>query len=292
MRVGSNVPATFGVLDERDDILTPDALLQQVGALVAGGFEHVELPGDFMSYDPEIYSASTVESLNQMRSEHGVTFSIHAQNSLCVAIDSLEERVRQASVEAVLTLYEALAPLGIQCVVFHSMWAQRTTLQVDQSALPDKAKFAVMSRVAEQTARSLRELCRHIDSRAICQENLGIDFDWVNRLVEEFDTSICFDGGHWCILGNDLLDFVRRYGSGVASVHCHDVKNGIDHQPLEEDLTLPWFEALQALRAKQFDGPVVLEVKSVANSLASHATLQRIVKSIDLDTPAGTDRTD
>ena len=30
MRVGSNVPATFGVLDERDDILTPDALLQQV----------------------------------------------------------------------------------------------------------------------------------------------------------------------------------------------------------------------------------------------------------------------
>ena len=100
------------------------------------------------------------------------------------------------------------------------------------------------------------------------------DFEWVAKLVDEFDTAICFDGGHWCLMGNDLSDFVERFAPRIRSVHCHDVRDGVDHQPLKDPTNLPWAETIAKLREREYKGPVQLECASIQHTFLSLPTLE------------------
>ena len=62
-----------------------------------------------------------------MGEEHDLTFSIHAPNGLGGDIDSLEERIRRATVETFLALFDALKPLDIESLIIHTVWLQRRT---------------------------------------------------------------------------------------------------------------------------------------------------------------------
>jgi sugar phosphate isomerase/epimerase len=74
---------------------------------------------------------------------------------------------------------------------------------------------------------------------------------------------------------------VETYGDRIALVHCHDVRDGVDHRPLcltpEETPVLDWEAALQALLEKGFDGPVVLELYGLEGKIQSLAYLQRLL---------------
>ena len=136
--------------------------------------------------------------------------------------------------------------------------------------------------MAEMTALSLAELTRHIDPRHLCIENLFIGFQPVWQLVQAFDTSVCFDGGHWHRMGHEAMAFVERYGDRVAIVHCHDVVDGADHQRLKQPLTIPWGRVLARLEERGFDGPVVLEMSRDADAYASLPVFRELMSVPDI----------
>ena len=76
------------------------------------------------------------------------------------------------------------------------------------------------------------------------------------------------------------MEFVGAYGDRIALVHCHDVRNGVDHQPLcvgpNDTPVLDWEGALTALVEQHFDGPVVLELYGLDGKVRSLQYLQRL----------------
>lgn len=281
MRKGTNAGGKFPVLPGSDEIINSSTLSKQIRRIAQAGFNHVELSANFFSFNPQIYSPEGVDELERLQDELGLTYSMHMHNGYGVDLDSFEERTRAAAVATSLALMEAVGPLRIRHFVVHPVWGYVAAAQIAKSTLPENGKVRALSKLADQSAKSIREITNHVDSRDICLENLFLDFRWVEPLVEQLNTSICFDGGHWQLMGGDAPEFVKRYGSRIQIVHCHDVRNGKDHQPLRMPLAISWGAAMEELRKLDFQGPVVLEFpeNSVENAISSMTVLEKLTAS-------------
>jgi sugar phosphate isomerase/epimerase len=228
-----------------------------------------------------VLTPRAVEGLRALAEEKGLTYSVHLQGSYGANVDSPDERIRRAAVRSTMEVIRVLRPLGIHFFVLHVVWSEAHAHRIVlEKGLTERAKEKVLSRIVEQTAKSLRELVQEVESRHLCLENVFIDYEWVFKLVTEFNTSVCFDGGHWHLMGHEATGFVRAYGGRVVTIHCHDVKNGFDHQALDEPLTINWQGALAELRNLGFAGPVVLELRGKEAVLRSLVTLKRIFSQL------------
>lgn len=277
MRLGCNLAMQFGVLDATDRLPTLELLAAAIRDRAAMGFEHVEIAAQLFTIYPELATREAIEQLRKLKEELNLTFSLHLHNGLGVDLDSWAERIRRAAVEETIAIYEATRPLEVNHFALHTVWGYIMAHDIVRSQrLSTEMKDILLSRIREQSRRSLAELVRVIPSRSLCLENLFVDFEWVYPLVEEFDTSICFDGGHWHLLGHQETEFAARYGHRVTLVHCHDVKEEKDHQPLIDPLTIDWKTALEALRQKGFDGPVVLELSTTEDARVSLPVLKKV----------------
>ena len=289
MRLGAVLYEDSGraFLEGSNQPLTPQGLIGIVARMADAGFQHVELLGESLYAEPPVLTADSISGLRTLAEERGLTYSVHLQSGSGVNVDCPVEVVRRAAVSSTLEVIRLLRPLNVRHYVLHVVWseahAHRITLEENLSG---KAQDRALARIAEQTAKSLQEMVQEVDSRALCLENVFIDYDWVYPLVIEFDTSICFDGGHWHLLGHEATEFVERYGERVATIHCHDVKDGADHQALDEPMTINWAGALAGLRDLGYAGPVVLEFRGKERALRSLATLKRIFAELGVLPPS------
>jgi sugar phosphate isomerase/epimerase len=282
MRLGAPLALQFGIFEDADQLPTPEVLKSAIQQRAEMGFEHVEISANLLTSFPELLSPRSMEGLRHLKEEHNLTYSIHLHNGLGVDIDSWCERVRRAAVEETIAVYQATRPLEVRHFVLHSVWAYAMTHEIVLSMrLSERMKDVLLDKTREQSRRSLAELVRVIPPRHLCLENLFVDFEWVYSLVEEFDTSICFDGGHWKLLGGEGTEFVRRYGARITLVHCHDVQDGEDHRPLTQHPAIDWESALRILREQGFDGPIVLELKSNEEIRQSLPILRGIRERVD-----------
>ena len=127
-----------------------------------------------------------------------------------------------------------------------------------------------------QAGRSLTEVCKLLDPRDLCVENLeSPSFDIALPLVEQHGASICLDVGHLAYgFGRedgdgDAFDFLARHGDRIREVHLHDFVNESvggrihtrDHLPLGRG-QMDTVAFLRKLEEMGFDGPVILEVDS------------------------------
>jgi len=277
MRIGCNLSVAFGILEDQQGLPSPQRLAAAVRQRAEMGFEHIELSANQLTAFPELLAEESIEALVHLRDEFGLTYSLHLHNGLGVDIDSWAERIRRAAVEETIAVCQATRPLEIRQFVLHTVWAYIMAHDIVRSPrLSETMKGILLDRIREQSRRSLAELVRVIPPRHLCLENLFVDFEWVVPLVEEFDTSICFDGGHWKMLGREGVEFAELYGDRVAHVHCHDVEDGQDHRPLREEGNIDWEATLKALKQEGFDGPVVLELKSTEDARQSLPLLRKI----------------
>lgn len=293
MRLGTNLlyqspPGKIcGVFEGSDHMAGPDDLLDAFGTLGQLGFEHVELGADMFMYDAALMSARFMERLGEKQRELDLSVSLHLCEYFGVMLESLDEDVRRASVTSSLKAIRAVRPLDVQHVVVHinGAWPWATLIVDDDPEFPKSAKVKLMERIIEQSRKSLHALIKEVPARTICLENLLTDFQGTARLAEEFDTSLCFDGGHWARIGRPLVEFVEEYGDRIGLVHCHDVRDGVDHRPLstgpDDTPVLEWEAALKALADKEFDGPVVLELYGLDNKVWSLKYLQRLRRNYE-----------
>jgi sugar phosphate isomerase/epimerase len=91
---------------------------------------------------------------------------------------------------------------------------------------------------------------------------IGDSYAELLALAEAGNVRVCWDFGHAVMNHRNYgapLDPPARFAARVRHVHCHDVNNAGDHQPLVFG-GAPWRAWLDQLRAAGFDGTVVLEV--------------------------------
>jgi sugar phosphate isomerase/epimerase len=285
VRVGTilnRVPDSIGFFAGEDDWLDAEALVTEVTRLSEAGFQHVELSADLSILGPSVFTPKVIARLRDLAKERAITYSIHLHGTCSsrfgrygVCLDSLDERVRKAAVRWLIDAVHRFLPLGVQHFVLHAVWGEGMIRHLMASrTLTTMGKEYLVSRFAQQAARSLAELTQVVPSRWLCLENLPTEFGPAYALADQFDTSVCFDGGHWLLQGQRLSEFVARYGSRIAMVHCHGAENGADHQPLTVAQAREWSEVLQILDARSISMPVVLQVPGEEATLASFRALQ------------------
>jgi D-psicose/D-tagatose/L-ribulose 3-epimerase len=257
MRYGVNTWVWASPLD--------DATLAELIPRVAGmGFDWIELPIENQhEFDPQTTSA--------LLREHGLGVSLCAAMSPHRDLIAEDEVVRSNGAQYVRHCIETAQVLGAQNVVGPLYSAVGRTWQMT----PEERE-----RDTELLVGTLRELAAHAQEHGVtlCVEPLNrFETSFINlvaqgvELVDRVDHAACqlmLDTFHMNIEERSLGEAIRLAGPRVRHVHtCENDRGapGTGH--------VPWQEVADALRAIDYDGPLVIEsftakVKSIARAAA------------------------
>jgi sugar phosphate isomerase/epimerase len=239
----------------------------------------VELSLDFGLLHPQVMDAAFYRRVAALQRELGFTCTIHLP-FLWLDLTSLNEIVRQASVESVRRAMELAQPFQVETYVLH-LWGSTTAL-ITRVITDEVVQRNLLTAVLHQADCSLAEICAFVEPRALCVENLeALPFDLMVPLLERHGASICLDVGHLAWQGGGELAFLERHGERVREVHLHDAvlpspdqgKRARDHLPLGQGV-LDHEALLRKLDEIGFDGCVIIENNSEGDLRESLEKLQ------------------
>jgi sugar phosphate isomerase/epimerase len=273
MEIGTtNIPLADWVVNPTQPEEARSRRLASIRQLVEGyGLSAVELGLDMAIVYPRIFDAGFYVAVADLQQELGFTCTVHLP-FLWLDASSLNEPVRQASVDCFRRAVELTRPVEVTTYVLH-LWGS-ATIEIATVLANSSRREAVFVGLMVQAGRSLAEMCELLDPRDLCVENLEApSFDIALPLVKRHGVGICLDVGHlaygYGCGGGDAFDFLARHGDLIREVHLHDFVNESagrhthtrDHLPLGRG-QMDTIAFLRKLDEMGFDGPVILEVNS------------------------------
>jgi sugar phosphate isomerase/epimerase len=280
LKLGSTViPFTGWMVDPRQPVKERECHFQAMRRLVEElNLRVVELSLDFGLLYPQVMDAAFYRQVAALQGELGFACTIHLP-FLWLDLTSLNELVRQASVESVRRAVELAESLQVETFVLH-LWGS-TTAQITHVITDEVLQRNLLTAVLQQADRSLAEICTFVEPRALCVENLeALPFDLAVPLLERYGSGICLDVGHLAWQGGGELAFLERHGEWVREIHLHDAvlpsnrgKRARDHLPLGQG-ELDYGALLRKLSEIGFNGCVIIENNNEADLRESLKKLQ------------------
>ena len=272
MKIGATlIPLTGWVADPGEPAKERERRLSALRRLVEEyGLKAVELTLDFGLLYPQVMDAAFYRRVAALQRELGFNCTTHLP-FLWLDLTSLNEIVRQASVESVRRAVELAQPFQVETYVLH-LWGSTTAL-ITRVITDEVVQRNLLTAVLHQADRSLAEICAFVEPRTLCVENLeALPFDLMVPLLERHGASICLDVGHLAWQGGGELAFLERHGERVREIHLHDAvspspeqgKRARDHLPLGQG-ELDHEALLRKLDEMGFDGCVIIENNSEAD---------------------------
>lgn len=292
----------FGIMAMQLDYLVPPAVpgqpLEQVLAQVMGfnhaglvrqlaglGFDLIELGGDLGMLLPQTFTEQALQEVAAVKDELGLSFTVHLP-LWSVEPSTLQQPVRQGSVEALIRCIQATLPLEPEVYVLHATGA--LAAEFYRMRIPELARQLMLRQFQANAMQSIQTILTQtgLPSRRLALETVEFPFEMTLEMAEALDTSLCLDTGH--VLAGfsgpiELFEVLERCLPRLAEVHLHDspwqgpdqvIGYGKDHRPLGEgDLDLRRF--LERLIAAEFRGPLIFELRT-------HEALQslQVVRSV------------
>jgi sugar phosphate isomerase/epimerase len=237
-------------------------------SLADKGFNPIELGGDLGMFLPNVYNSESVWKLAALRST-GLSYTLH------LPLWSVEPStplapVRKGSVEAVVQVIRAAAPIEPEVYVLHATGA--LAAEFYNMKISELARTLILKQFQNGARESIRTILSEtgLPPHRLAIETIEFPLDLTLELAEEFDLSVCLDTGH--VLAGfpgwfDFFEVVEKLLPRLAEVHLHDCKKmlqgirgyGEDHKPLGKgDLDLGRF--LDRLASANFVGPLVFEL--------------------------------
>ena len=270
MKLGTTtIPIAGWVIDPTNPQAGRESRLKAIKKLVAGyGLSAVELTLDFNTVYPHIFNAEFYESVAQLQKELGFVCTVHLP-FMWLDCASINETIRQASVECIRQVLKIIKPIYAETYVLH-LWGN-TTIQIMNAMEISRHKEQVMQAILTQADHSIKELKKLIYPLNLCVENLEApSFDFVVPLIEKHNVSVCLDVGHLAYQGGGEIGFLDRLGDRMREVHLHDalhktsegnIVDTKDHLALGEG-QIDYRAFMQKLIEVGFDEIVILENNS------------------------------
>jgi sugar phosphate isomerase/epimerase len=224
----------------------------------------VELTLDFNIIYPDVFNIKFYADVAELQQKLGFVCTIHLP-FLWMDCASMNDHIRQASVDSVQQAIENVDPIFVQTYVLH-LWGN-TSSQVS-SLIEDPLQRSFVLRALQLKAeQSLETISEFVEPPKICVENLeSPGYEFASPLVEKFGTGVCLDVGHLAYHDLDVNVFLEQHGDRIREVHLHDaakkVINGtlrtIDHMALGEG-NIDYKTFLKGLTDIGYDGAVILE---------------------------------
>jgi len=240
-------------------------------ALKIAHMSAIEVTMDIERMVPGSLTPESVAKLASLKEELGNAFTVHLP-FYSLELASFNEHIRQAGVETVVQAIELAGPLEPEAYVLHTTGA--LAAEFSQLDLSEDMVALICGYMSMFAARSLEEIITRteIHPRKIAVENVQFPFGVTYELVEQYNTSICFDTGHLLSQQSgteSVIEFYRRYRERIVELHLHDggyeKRDDIvirrDHIPLGRGV-MPVRDFLRELLRSKFNGPIIFEMKN------------------------------
>lgn len=232
----------------------------------------VELFLDGIFLFPEIVDRALFEDVARLQQRLGMAMTAHLPYAW-IDISSANERMRAASVGAIIEAVEMTAPVEISSYALHATGPFGNEVSPNV-ARPEQDLWVLPMLGSIQ--RSLTELRSRLPNTPLAVETMeGFPFEWQAPIVQQLDLGVCCDLAHMTVRSMDPEPFIEQWLPKIRQFHVHGVREqaiGVnmryrkDHHPLGGPGELVDTQRLLALlESKGFEGPVILENLSRAD---------------------------
>ncbi|MGY5860428.1 MAG: cobamide remodeling phosphodiesterase CbiR [Candidatus Thorarchaeota archaeon] len=252
------------------------------------GWSVIELSMDVKPIIPSSITPESIDRLIELKDELDISYTVHLPY-LSIELTTFNEHVRKGSVESIIDIIELSKSLGPEAYVLHSTG----DLAAELSTLPYSTDIVhtISMLLAGFAATSVEEIVSRteINPRKLAIENYIFPFEVMRDVIDDQDTSICFDTAHLlCQMSGteSIMDFYQTHKDRITEIHlqdgnftkCGGVVDYDDHIPLGTGLMGDSVlrEFLLKLVKDKFNGPLIFELTNdEASESLNH--IQKIV---------------
>ena len=239
---------------------------------VSDDYSVLEISMDVKHVVPGSVTPETVSRLVDLKEELGHSYTVHLP-FWSIELATFNEHVRMGSVDSTIEAIEISKPLEPEAYVLHTTG----DLAADFSSLNYGGNLVglISTLLAGYAAASVEDIISRteINPRELAIENMEFPFDIMRAVIDDLDTSICFDTAHLLsrMSGTEsVMDFYKAHKDRITEVHLQDAtykeyEGAVareDHIALGHgimgDTVLREF--LTALIKDKFDGPIIFEL--------------------------------
>jgi len=209
---------------------------------------------------------------NETKGMYDMKYSIHAP--ICdINIASLNERIREASVEEMLRTMEHANRMGIKMITIHPGLYSTVLHGVnDRSAGLAKRSLKTIEKCSEEYG-----VIAAIENMPSLRIMMGQTPKDLLELIDGTDLVICFDIGHANTMG--LIDeCIDAFGKRIANIHIHDNTGKSDDHMTIGDGEIDFIKVLSKLR--WYNGNYIIESKSMESAVVSKGRLEKIMRKV------------
>jgi len=239
---------------------------------VSVDYSVLELSMDVKHIIPGSFTPDTVSRLVHLKDELGHSYTVHLP-FWSIELATFNEHVRMGSVDSIIDTIELTKSLEPEAYVLHATG----DLASDFSSLNYDANLVrlISTLLAGFAAASVEDIISRteINPRELAIENVEFPFDIMRDVINDLDTSICFDTAHLLsrMSGTEsVMDFYNSHKDRITEIHLQDAtykeyEGAVareDHIALGHgimgDAVLREF--LEELVKDKFDGPIIFEL--------------------------------
>jgi len=278
------VPLRFGIAafefqSTADQIIVdgvPDfsrfSIENEIRTAVQAGYSVLELGMDAKYMIPGALTPESFNRLLELQTELGHSYTVHLP-FWSVELATFNEPVREGSIKSIVDCIRSAEVLQPETYVLHatgSLAAEFSTLRFSS-----KIVHLICTLLAGFSNRGIEDIITQteISPRKFAIENCVFPFVIMRDLVDDLDTSICFDTAHLItrMSGTEsVMEFYRAHRDRIAEIHLQDgsysehrgVVSREDHIALGRgimgDNVLREF--LTELVKDKFTGPIIFEL--------------------------------
>ncbi|MFN4216740.1 MAG: cobamide remodeling phosphodiesterase CbiR [Brevinematales bacterium] len=201
-----------------------------------------------------------LNSLVQMKLEYGLDFVVHLPLDLHIWPDMNEKHF--AIMKKLLGNLESLEPSGY-------------VLHLEKSDGLKAERYIPCQRDKEFFGRLMDRLAS-LGKYPFLFENTHYDLCFFAEEIYASPFGVCFDIGHWWLLGRKGEDFFQSFQNRIRLVHVHGIQGEKDHQ----SLAVLSSERLQQVLSFEKHVPLIIEVFSLADLVSSLIILKSMEKEV------------
>jgi len=214
----------------------------------------------FESQPASMPSPQEIKEIRQLAKDFDLTYNIHLP--LDISLGAPDPSRRLIAIETIKQIIDLTVPLAPSTYTLH--------LPYDEAEF-DNERIKRWQGLIRQSMEKL--LAAGIKAESISIENLDYPFEWVEKIINDFNLAVCIDLGHLIVNKFDIQAAFKKYYPKTVIIHLYGVENRHDHlsldklSPVNTDIIMPIL--------KQFRGMVSLEVFSYERLVTSLNFLEK-----------------
>jgi sugar phosphate isomerase/epimerase len=228
----------------------------------------IEMPMEIEHMVPGSLTPEVISELAELKDELDISYTTHLP-FWSIEASSFNDFIRSGSVDSMVHSIKLAKELEPEAHVLHSTGS--LPVAYARQGFSESVNLIVRGYMTSFVMKSVEEIISksEVNPRKLAIENVEFPFEFTRDVVDELDTSICFDTGHLLtkMSGDEpLSEFYKKHRDRITEIHLNDgvaerneAGGHQDHMVLGTG-DMPIREFLLELVNDKFEGPLILEM--------------------------------